>query len=54
MISNLKRTELINGVQKTETIPTLEEVFELVKNTNIKLNIELKVYRENTSCLRYF
>lgn len=47
IISNLKRTELINGVQKTETIPTLEEVFELVKNTDIKLNIELKVYRQN-------
>ena len=47
IIENLKRVETINEREKIESIPTLESVFKLVQDTDIKLNIELKVYREN-------
>lgn len=44
-LQNLTRTEVIDGEEKTESIPTLEEVLNLIQDTDIRLNIELKVYR---------
>lgn len=44
-ISRLSVTEVFDDISISENIPTLDEVFELAQKTNIKLNLELKVYR---------
>ena len=46
-VQNLQRAQVIDEVEKIENIPTLAEVFELVRDTDIHLNIELKVYKQN-------
>jgi len=45
VIKWLSRSEVFDWITIEEYIPTLEEVFELIKDTDIDLNLELKVYR---------